>query len=199
MWMKLTKPGRSRNNTADMKSPSDQLVAADTAVTPKSTFYAHWQRFGYRWLAGLSVLCALALALLTPHDQGRLQMPDPWAYELAAANFAQGKWVLNDNEAAAGRTQIRLQGSRLTQYVPVGENAWAFRQSPGHPLQLVLFQALGWPRLATATLAILAALALYPLLARWYSERLACRKLLVAPCHHQLPAWGHGRGVWLMG
>lgn len=156
-----------------MKLPSGQPATIDTAVPSKSTFHAHWQRFGYRWLAGLSVLCALALALLTVHDPYHLRMPEPWSFALAAENFAQGRWTLNRDEMAAARTAVRLQGARLTQYVEIAPEQWAFRQSPGYPLQMAPFTAVGWPRLANILLVILAALALYPTLAAWFNERLA--------------------------
>ncbi len=56
-----------------------------------------WSSATYRWLAGALVLAALLLVTLTPHDQRRLRMPDPWAYEIATQQFAQGQWVLNDD------------------------------------------------------------------------------------------------------
>ncbi|MBP8000036.1 MAG: hypothetical protein KA314_14925 [Chloroflexi bacterium] len=49
----------------------------------------------YRLLTIGVVALALALTLLTPHDARRLRMPEPWSYELAARNFATGKWSLN--------------------------------------------------------------------------------------------------------
>jgi hypothetical protein len=138
-----------------------------------SSISSHWQQHRHRWLTGWVLLLALLLTLLTPRNPQRLHMPEPWSYALAAENFAQGKWTLADNEVAAARTQVRLQGSRLTQYVEIEPGRWAFRQSPGHPLQLALFWIVGSPRLANAALAVLAVLALYPVLAAWHSERLA--------------------------
>jgi hypothetical protein len=131
-----------------------------------------WGR--YRLLAGLMVALAVTLAFLTPHDQRRLRMPDPWAYELAAQNFVQGKWVLNNDEVAAARTELDLRGARLTQYIETEANTWTFRQSPGHPLQMALLLPTGQPRLANAILAGLAAAILYLLLTAWYNERIAC-------------------------
>lgn len=101
-------------------------------------------------------------------------MPDPWAYWAATENFANGKWVLTDDEMADTLAQIHLQGGHLTQYVRIEENAWAFRQSPGHPLQMAVFHRLGYPRLANIFLSILAAWALYLFLATKYSEVIAC-------------------------
>lgn len=130
--------------------------------------------FRYRWLTGLLVLFALALAFLPGHDQRRLRMPDPWAYELAAQNFIEGKWVLSNDEVAAARTTLDLRGARLTQYIETGPDAWTFRQSPGHPLQLALLLPTGQPRLANAMLGVLTAVILYLLLMAWYNERIAC-------------------------
>lgn len=103
--------------------------------------------YSYRLLTGVVFLLALAFTMLVPHDPQRLHMPEPWSYALAAEKFAQGRWTLTDNEAAAARTQVRLQGSRLTQYVEIEPGRWAFRQSPGHSLQLALFWIVGSPRL----------------------------------------------------
>lgn len=132
-----------------------------------------WLPATYRWLAGALVLAALLLATLPPHDQRRLRMPDPWAYEIATQQFAQGQWVLNDDQAAQARTDIRLRGGSLDQYVPIGDNQWAFRQSPGYPLLLVSFFKLGIPRAANLLLAVAAAIILYHLLARRYNDSIA--------------------------
>ncbi len=129
-----------------------------------------WSPATYRWLAGALVLAALLLVTLTPHDQRRLRMPDPWAYEIATQQFAQGQWILNDDQAAQVRTDVRLRGGSLDQYVPIGDNQWAFRQSPGYPLLLVPFFKLGIPRAANLLLAIAAAIILYRLLTRRYDE-----------------------------
>lgn len=143
----------------------------------------HHLRGGLReWRARLSsyhfaavgvFLLALLLTLLVPYEQGGLRMPEPWSYELAAEKFAQGEWVLSTEELAAARTSIRLRGGQLTQYVEVAPDQWAFRQSPGHPLTLALFGKVGWPRLANISLAALAVLVLFPLLAAHYSEKIA--------------------------
>ncbi len=101
-------------------------------------------------------------------------MPDPWAYAFAAQNFAQGKWVVTDEEVAAGRMQARLQGGHLTQYVNVGPDRWALEKAPGFPLLAVPLQWLGVPQLTNAVLAMFAAVALYALVARWLDEGLAC-------------------------
>lgn len=135
--------------------------------------YFEWHLYHYRLLVGFSLILVLALTMIIPHDQRRLHMPEPWSYALAAQNFAQGNWTLTNDELAAARTQVRLEGARLTQYVEIEPGTWAFRQSPGFPLQLAPFAAVGFPRLANVVLAILAALVLYPVLAAWYSERLA--------------------------
>lgn len=127
----------------------------------------------YRLSTSFSATLVLTLILLIPHAQRRLHMPEPWSYALAAQNFSQGKWTLTNDELAAARTEVRLQGSRLTQYVEIEPSRWAFRQSPGHPLQMAPFTAIGWSRLANVTLAILAALVSYPVLAAWQDERLA--------------------------
>ncbi|MCC6608017.1 MAG: hypothetical protein IT327_32725 [Anaerolineae bacterium] len=119
------------------------------------------------------VALALGLAFVPTHDQRRLRMPDPWAYELAAKNFVEGKWILTNDEIAAARTELDLQGARLTQYIETSPNNWTFRQSPGHPLQLALFLPIGQPRLVNTLLTILAIAALFPLLASRYNERLA--------------------------
>lgn len=156
-----------------MKSPVSSLKQDQFGLLSMTAFLARWQQCWYRWFTGLAVLLMLTLTLLVPHDQRRLHMPEPWSYALAAQNFAQGKWTLTNDELAAARTEVRLQGSRLTQYVEIEPDRWAFRQSPGHPLQMAPFTAIGWPRLANVTLAVLAALVLYPVLAAWRDERLA--------------------------
>ncbi len=138
-----------------------------------STLLTLWQQHPYRWLTGLVLFLALFVAFLPVHDQRRLRMPDPWAYELAAQNFTQGKWVLTNDEVAHGSTQIQLQGGRLTQYIQTGPDAWTFRQSPGHPLQLALLLPIGQPRLVNVLITIIATISLFPLLATWYNERLA--------------------------
>lgn len=71
------------------------------------------------------------------------------------------------------RTQTRLDGAYITQYVPVAPDWWALRQSPGHPMEMALLIRLGAPRLANAVLAVLAVLALYAALTACYSERTA--------------------------
>jgi len=129
--------------------------------------------YQYRILAILTVLLALTLTMLIPYDQRRLHMPEPWTYELAARSFAQGKWNLSRDELAAARTQIRLQGGQLTQYIEIAPDQWAFRQSPGHPLEMALFWNIRAPRLVNVLLAISAAFIIYRLLASQYSERIA--------------------------
>ena len=111
--------------------------------------------------------------MLAPYNPRRLHMPEPWSYALAARNFARGNWTLTNDELAAARAEVRLQGGRLTQYVEIAPGRWAFRQSPGHPLQMAPFSAIGRPRLVNAALAVLGALVLYPALAVWRGERLA--------------------------
>ncbi|MCP4363588.1 MAG: hypothetical protein GY796_36780, partial [Chloroflexi bacterium] len=138
-----------------------------------STIHNHWQHHRYRWLTGLVVLLALGLAFIPTHDQRRLRMPDPWAYELATQNFAQGKWILTNDEVAAARTALDLRGGRLTQYIQTEPNNWTFRQSPGHPLQMALFLPSGRPQLANVLLVMLTSVILYTLLTARYSERLA--------------------------
>lgn len=127
----------------------------------------------YRLLTVLAVALALALTLIPPHDKRHLGMPEPWSYELAAQHFSQGKWYLSDEEITAARTQVRLAGAFLTQYVSVAPDWWALRQSPGHPLEMALLTKLSLPRLTNSVLAILAVLALYPALTAWHNERIA--------------------------
>lgn len=114
---------------------------------------------------------ALALTVLTPHDPRRLGMPEPWTYELAARNFAEGKWVLDRSELAVARTQIRLAGGQLTQYIEIAPGQWAFRQSPGHALEMALFLKLGTPRLGNIFLALSGSIVLYRLLSTRFSEK----------------------------
>jgi hypothetical protein len=114
------------------------MQAMSSRVEPeKGPLYASLSH--YQVAAAGVLLLALLLTLFIPYDQHRLRMPEPWSYELAAANFAQGNWVLTTEELAAARTQIRLQGGQLTQYVEIAPEQWAFRQSPGHPLEMALF------------------------------------------------------------
>lgn len=127
----------------------------------------------YRWLTGAVLLLALLLTLLPAHDKRRLGMPEPWSYELAAEQIAQGNWYLDDAQMTAARTQVHLAGAQLTQYVPVAPDRWALRQSPGHTLEMALLVLLGAPRLTNTALALLAVLALYPALAAWHDERAA--------------------------
>ncbi len=156
-----------------MATSATTSQAKETPTESQTAVYTHWQRYWYRWLTGLVVLLALALTFLPTHDQRRLRLPNPWSNELATANFAQSKWVLNDEEAAAARAQVRQRGGRLTQYLEISPGRWAFRQAPGHPLEMAPFYLLGYPQLANIFLATAAALVLYLLLAAWYSERFA--------------------------
>lgn len=156
-----------------MDSPTKSLEQKQPASLPTSAFRARWQQHQYRWLTGLFVLMAIALAFLPGYDQRKLRLPNTWSNELATANFAQGKWLLNDDEAAAARAQIRQRGGRLTQYLEIAPGQWAFRQAPGHSLEMVPFYLLGYSQLANITLAVLAVIALYPLLALLYNERMA--------------------------
>lgn len=119
------------------------------------------------------VLLTLLLTLLPAQDKRRLGMPEPWSYELAAEQLAQGNWYLDDAQMTAARTQVHLAGAQLTQYVPVAPDWWALRQSPGHTLEMALLVLLGAPRLTNTALALLAVLALYPALAAWHDERAA--------------------------
>ncbi len=73
----------------------------------------------YRILTAGATILVLMLILLIHHDQRRLHMPEPWSYALAAQNFVQGNWTLINDELAAARTQVRLEGARLTQYVEI--------------------------------------------------------------------------------
>jgi hypothetical protein len=106
-------------------------------------------------------------------------MPDPWAYAFAIENFAQGKWLLSDEEMATGRLQADLAGGRLLQYVEVEPGQWALRKSPGYPLLAIPFTWLGRPRLANVALAIVAAIPLYAWLAAWRDEFTACLGVLL--------------------
>ncbi len=155
---------------------------ASTKTVPslaKSSNWLDWVKgsvklYPYRFLAGLMVAAALLLTMATPQDLLRLQMPEPWSYQLAAENFVQGKWTLTTEEVAAARTQVRIQGSRLTQYIEIAPDVWAFRQSPGLPLQLAFFQIIaGQPHLANITLALAAALIVYTALSLWFNEKAA--------------------------
>jgi hypothetical protein len=119
------------------------------------------------------VALAFALTIFTPHDPRRLGMPEPWSYELAARNFAEGSWVLDRNEVATARTQIRLDGGQLTQYIEIAPEQWAFRQSPGHALEMALFLKLGTLRLANIFLVLSGSLVIYLLLSARYSEKTA--------------------------
>lgn len=130
-------------------------------------------RHSYRWLTGAVVLLALLLTLLPAQDKRRLGMPEPWSYELAAEQLAQGNWHLDDAQMTAARTQVRLAGAQLTQYVPVAPDRWALRQSPGHTLEMAALVLLGAPRLTNTVLALLAVLALFPALAAGHGERAA--------------------------
>ncbi len=84
-----------------VKLPTSSLKQDSLDSHSAFSFLTRWQRYQYRWLTGLSLLLALALTLLISHDQRRLRLPNPWSNELATINFAQEKWVLNDEEAAA--------------------------------------------------------------------------------------------------
>lgn len=128
----------------------------------------------YRASAGLVVILAVVLALQTSRELSQARMPDPWAYAFAIENFCQGRWVVTDEEAAAGRMDARLQGGHMTQYVNVGPNRWALEKAPGFPLLAVPFRWLGAPQLTNSVLAVLAAGVLYALIAHQYDEGLAC-------------------------
>jgi hypothetical protein len=120
------------------------------------------------------VILAVFLALWPQHDPGRLQIPDPWGYDFAIRNFAQGKWTVTDQEILEERFQLRLQGGDLTMYVPIASNEWAFRKSPGYPLLTIPFQWMQQPGLANALLTVLGAFTLYVWLAKWRDEFTAC-------------------------
>ncbi len=132
------------------------------------------QQYPYRLLSALVVIVAIVFTMLVPQDQLALQMPEPWSYALAADNFSQGKWVLTTDEFAAARTQVRIAGARLTQYVEIAPDTWAFRQSPGHPLQLAFFQIIArQSRLSNISLALVAATVVFLVLASWKNEKAA--------------------------
>jgi hypothetical protein len=133
-----------------------------------------WSAVLCRLLACLVLALVVVLTLTTPQPRRQLRMPDPWAYMFAIENFAQGRWVITDDEVAAGRMQARLRGGHLTQYVNVGPDRWALEKAPGFPLMAVLFQWLGFPQLTNAALALIAAAALYALMSLSYDEGLAC-------------------------
>jgi len=120
------------------------------------------------------VALAIGVTMQTSPQPRQSRGPDPWAYAFASQNFAQGKWVVTDEEMAAGRMQVRLQGGHLTQYVNIGPSRWALEKAPGFPLLVVPLQWLGIPQLTNAVLAALAAGALYALVACWFDEGLAC-------------------------
>jgi hypothetical protein len=131
------------------------------------------QLIGYRGLVGLALLLILLLMLIVPHDQRRLRMPDPWTYEVAAGQFAQGHWRLNQEQMTAVMEEVEARGDKLILYVKVAPASWALRKAPGHPLEMVLAGFLGSTRLANMAWAILGAVVLYALLAACYSERIA--------------------------
>lgn len=142
-------------------------------------FYSFQSGTIYRLVTGVAVFLALVLALWPPADPRELGMPDPWAYAVAIESFAQGKWVLNNEEMAAARVQVQLAGGRLLQYAEIAPGQWALRKSPGYPLLVIPFERIGQPRLANAVLAILAAIPFYAWLARWRSEFTACLGVIV--------------------
>ena len=133
----------------------------------------------YRWLAGGLTFLAIALALWRPHWPGRVRMPDPFAYQTAIIAFAQGHLTLSDAELERSQMSARLEGGQVVQYAALGPDRWALRKAPGYPLLVVPFQWLHRPGLANATLAILAALALYAWLAEWANEAVACLGVLL--------------------
>lgn len=108
--------------------------------------------------------------LLTPFQMKRPRMPDPWAYRFAVQNFAQGKWVVTDAEAAEGRLQARLEGGHLTQYVQLEADHWVLEKMPGYPLLVIPFYTLGVPRLANVMLALTAAAVLFGAFTAWRDE-----------------------------
>jgi hypothetical protein len=122
----------------------------------------------------LVVVLAVAMTLQTARGLKQASMPDPWAYAFAIENFSQGRWVVTDEEAAAGRMEARLRGGHMTQYVSVGPNRWALEKAPGFPLLAVPFRWLGAPQLTNSVLAVLAAATLYALVTQQYDEGLAC-------------------------
>jgi hypothetical protein len=145
----------------------------------KPSIWPSWPDATYQWLTIFLILLSFVFITIPAHDQRRLFMPDPWAYEMATQQFAQGQWVLTDDQAAQARTEVRLRGGTLEQYVPSGQDQWVFRQSPGYPLLLVPFYRLGLPRLANFLLAAVAATILYRLLSRWYDPQIAAIGILL--------------------
>jgi hypothetical protein len=132
-----------------------------------------------RLAAGLLMVLSAWLALSRPNDLQHARMPDAWAYAFAAENFAAGRWIVTDDELAAGQMQARLAGGHLVQYVPLGPDRWGLEKAPGFPLLAVPFQWLGFPGLTNSVLAAAAAAALYALVARWRSEPLACMAVML--------------------
>ncbi|CAG0927458.1 hypothetical protein TFLX_00473 [Thermoflexales bacterium] len=132
----------------------------------------------YRVLAGLAVVLSIVLAARLP-QQRLMRAPDPWAYKFAIQNLAQGRWTISDQEMSAGRMQTRLQGGQLTQYVLVSPHRWALEKGPGFPLLAIPFQWLGLAHLTNAALVVIAALLLYILIARQYSEPLAAAVMVL--------------------
>lgn len=137
------------------------------------------ERIIYRLVAGLVVVFAVGLTVKTTPLPRQLRAPDRWAYAFAIQSFARGKWVVTDEEMAAGRIQARLLGGHLTQYVNVGPNRWALEKAPGFPLLAVPLQWLGVPQLTNAVLAVFAAAALYALITYWLDEGLACAAVIL--------------------
>ncbi len=127
----------------------------------------------YRWLTGISILITLLFMLFVPHDQRRLRMPDPWTYEVAAEQFAQGDWLLSREQITTIMTKIRAQDDRFLLYVRVRPDAWALRQAPGHAIEMALFHTLGSTKLANAAWVIVGSVALFMALGACYDEKMA--------------------------
>ncbi len=121
---------------------------------PETILWPDWNYQTYRVLSILLFLLPLFIAFFFPHDQRRLRMPDPWGYEVATQKFSQGDWTLTNEQVTQARSNVRLRGGSLDQYVPVNEEQWVFRQSPGYPLMLAPFYRLGIPRVANLLLAL---------------------------------------------
>lgn len=159
-------PSSTKHDYQPTRKRSNQLPAT-------ATRWPEWQPQVYWVVSVVLFLIPLAITTFIPHDQRRLRMPDPWGYEVATHKFSQGNWSLTNEQVTQARSDVRLRGGSLDQYVPISEDQWVFRQSPGYPLMLAPFYRLGIPRIATLLLALGAFFILHRLLLRWYDAQIA--------------------------
>jgi hypothetical protein len=125
----------------------------------------------YRIIVAIGFITAMVLILVFPV---RMIGASPWAYYYGVKNFADGKFVIDDQLHTSQVNDARQQGGNLMQYVEIGDNQWALEKAPGYVLYLVPFEWMGIPRWGDVVLALGMIIVTYILLKRIRDEKTAC-------------------------